>query len=102
MAVPRKGSRRLNVEGVAYRWRVRGRPTYEQGLVMSPLTYAVELAEAPGSTLVVTTGRAHPGNWIGAPADPVLPSQVAAAVLAALARGWAPHRPGSAFHLDQL
>ncbi|MEC3975005.1 hypothetical protein [Amycolatopsis sp. H20-H5] len=31
---------------------------------LSPLAYAIELADAPGTTLVVTTGQPHPSNWV--------------------------------------
>ncbi|MEU3930624.1 hypothetical protein AB0E85_00970 [Streptomyces sp. NPDC029044] len=101
MSLARKGSRRIVVDGTAYRWRLRGRPTYSQGLTWSPCTFAVEHAEMPGRTLVVTTDQPHASNWIGRDAAPVLPSSVAAAVQLALSMGWTPTTPGSAFHLDQ-
>ncbi|SCK10016.1 hypothetical protein YUWDRAFT_00455 [Streptomyces sp. AmelKG-D3] len=44
MALIRKGSRQIVVDGTAYRWRLRGRPTYFQGLAWSPCTFAVEHA----------------------------------------------------------
>jgi hypothetical protein len=96
----REGSRRIVVDGMVYRWRVRGRPTYAQGLAWSPCTFAVEHADTSGATLVVTTGRPHPGNWVGREAEPVLPSGVADAVRAALREGWTPTVQGPAFHLD--
>ncbi|WP_037678202.1 hypothetical protein [Streptomyces griseus] len=101
MALVRKGSRRIVVDGRAYRWRLRGRPTYSQGLAWSPCTFAVEHADTPGTTLVVTTRRPHSSNWIGREAEPVLSSTVAAAVRVALREGWTPTGLGSAFHLDQ-
>ncbi|MFJ7996946.1 hypothetical protein ACIQ7D_07275 [Streptomyces sp. NPDC096310] len=101
MALVRKGSRRIVVDGTAYRWRLRGRPTYSQGLVWSPCTFAVEHADAPGMTLVVTTNQPHASNWVGREAESLLPSGVAAAVRLALREGWTPSVPGSAFHLDQ-
>ncbi|MEU5074272.1 hypothetical protein AB0G76_22320 [Streptomyces asoensis] len=101
MALARKGSRQIVVEGTVYRWQLRRRPTYPQGLVWSPCTFAVEHADRPGTTLVVTTGQPHPGNWIGREAGPVLPSAVAAAVRAALRAGWTPTAVGSAFRLDR-
>jgi hypothetical protein len=87
MVLVRKGSRRIVVDGTVYRWRLRGRPTYFQGLAWSPCTFAVEHADTRGQTLVVTTHQPHPSNWIGREAEPVLPTAVAAAVRLAPARG---------------
>ena len=100
MTLGRKGARRIVVDGTAYRWRLRRRPTYAQSLAWTPCTFAVEHADAAGSTLVVTTDQPHPGNGIGREADPVLPSAVARAVEVALREGWMPTEPGPPFHLD--
>ncbi|MEU8545699.1 hypothetical protein AB0C81_01610 [Streptomyces roseoverticillatus] len=102
MALPKKGSRRIVVDGTAYRWRLRGRPTYDQGMGWSPMTYAVEHLENPGTTLLVDTGGPHTRNWMGAPSAPVLPSAVAEAVRTARTRGWEPAIPGAPFRLDLL
>ncbi|MEW9517389.1 hypothetical protein [Streptomyces tubercidicus] len=100
MALGRTGARRIVVDGTAYRWRLRRRPTYSQALSWTPCTFAVEHANAPGATLVVTTTQPHPSNWLGRAAKPVLPSDVAHAIELALGEGWAPAAPGSPFHLD--
>lgn len=100
MALVRKGSRRIVVDGTAYRWRLRGRPTYFQGLVWSPCTFSVAHADTPGTTLVVTTNQPHPSNWFGHGAKPVLPSDVAQAIHLALRKGWTPMAPGSPFRLN--
>lgn len=101
MALGRKGARRIVVDGTAYRWRLRRRPTYFQALSWTPCTFAVEHAETPGTTLVVTTDRPHASNWFGLESRPVLPSEVARAVQSALQEGWAPTAPGAPFHLDR-
>lgn len=98
--MPRTGSRLITVDGTDYRWRLRGRPTYDQGLAASPATYAVEHAERPGATLVVATDQPHCGNWMGREGKPVHPADVAAAVRLALRQGWEPTAPGAAYRLD--
>lgn len=100
MTLLKKGSRILDIDGVEYRWRLRGRPTNSQGNACVPMYFAAELAEEPGSTLVVRTSHTHPGNWVGAPATPILPGEVAKAVRAALAGGWRPAQRGKQFLLD--
>ncbi|MEU9013355.1 hypothetical protein AB0D12_27065 [Streptomyces sp. NPDC048479] len=103
MTLNKTGSRRIAVDGITYRWRIRRKPSYMQGLCWTPLVYAVELASSdrPGATLVITTGQAHPGNWLGIEAEPVRPAHVAASIKEALAQGWRPAETGSPFLLDQ-
>ncbi|MDN3262258.1 hypothetical protein QWJ26_21110 [Streptomyces sp. CSDS2] len=100
MALGRKGARGIVVDDTAYRWRLRRRPTYFQGLAWTPCTFAVEHADIAGTTLVVTTDQPHMSNWTGRQAEPVLPSHVARIIGLALREGWTPTAPGSPFHLD--
>jgi hypothetical protein len=95
-----KGSRRIVVDGLAFRWLVRPRPTYCQALGWSPLTFVAELFDGSGAVLVVALPYAHPGNWLGLPTTSVRPAIVAAGIRKALAAGWHPHRPGAAFTLS--
>lgn len=94
MALGRKGARRIVVDGTAYRWRLRRRPTYFQALAWTPCTFAVEHADAPATTLVVTTNQPHPSNWFGREANPVLPSDVVHAIELALREGLDPDGSG--------
>ncbi|WP_086848703.1 hypothetical protein [Amycolatopsis kentuckyensis] len=87
MTLPRKGSRLIAVDGTDYRWTIRRRPSYSQGLGAT-MTFAVELAERPGATLVVDTGRPRPDNWLRLVTEPVRPAEVAEAVRTALERGF--------------
>lgn len=100
MSLVRKGSRLITVNGVVYRWRIRRKPTYSQGIAETPLTFAVEHADMPGAPLVVQTVHNHPGNWMGAPAAATRPADVEAAIRAALRQGWQPALRGPVFHLD--
>ncbi|MEV1145351.1 hypothetical protein [Micromonospora sp. NPDC049799] len=97
MALTKKGSRLITVDGVVYKWRVRGRPTYAQALGERPLAVAVEQADCKGSVLLVTMPQDHPSNWIGGRSVPVLPSQVAAVIRKALGEGWRPGQSATAF-----
>ncbi|MEV6874027.1 hypothetical protein [Amycolatopsis sp. NPDC051128] len=87
MSLPRKSSRPLTVDGVEYRWTVRRKPTYGQA-IGGTMTYAVELADRPGATLVVDTGRPRPDNWLHLPTEPIRPAEVADGIRAAVARGF--------------
>jgi hypothetical protein len=94
-------SRPIVVDGKGYRWFVRRKPTYSQGLTRLPLSFAVERTDPPSrATLVVQLASPHPGNWMNAPPYPVLPSAVASAIRQALDLGWQPDHPGSPFMLN--
>ena len=98
MATRKTGSRRLVVDGVVYRWRIRKRATYGQSdYGCGKLDVAVQLAEKPGSVLVLFTDRPHPADWATKQVIPVRPSDVAMWVQEALAAGWMPSKPGPQF-----
>ncbi|GIE81075.1 hypothetical protein Aph02nite_70250 [Actinoplanes philippinensis] len=99
MAIPRGGSRLITVDGTVYRWAVRAKPTYDQGLNWAPLTFAVELADTPGQVLSVQTGSPRLDNWLGLPGTPVTPLTVEQSIRAALAAGWQPDRSNGFFKL---
>nr|WP_063817906.1 hypothetical protein [Herbidospora sakaeratensis] len=90
MAMPRKGSRLITVGGTVYRWRVRHKPTYCEGLCWGPLAFSVEHAERPGGVLKVTLPSPRPDNWLGERAMAVRPVLVASVIRRALDGGWTP------------
>ncbi|WP_067486042.1 hypothetical protein [Actinomadura hibisca] len=98
MAMAKKGTRLITVDGIGYRWKVRRRPTHSQSCYGEPLSFVVEAAEEPGALLVVSLPYAHPGSaW--QPAAVVLPSTVAQAVRTARREGWRPEGRGPVFSL---
>ncbi|GAA4587428.1 hypothetical protein GCM10023194_36290 [Planotetraspora phitsanulokensis] len=97
MAIPKKGSRLITVDDIAYRWRVRHKPTYCQGNSWGPLTFAVELVDPPGRVLLVSLPCSRPDAWLGERTMAVRPALVAAAIRAAHERGWDPQHAGNAF-----
>jgi hypothetical protein len=99
MALARKNSRWLVVGDVAYRWTVRRRPTYAQGITDSPLGFAVELAEHPAGRLLVSLAVARPDNWLEAASGVVTPALVAPCIQDARIAGWDPARRGPALRV---
>ncbi|GAA2368427.1 hypothetical protein GCM10010432_26470 [Catellatospora methionotrophica] len=100
MSLAKRGSRHITVDARGYRWTVRRKPTYCQGMGWTPLTFAVESAEGTGTVLVVRTSAPHPSNWLKLPVQPVLPAIVAASIRTALHQGWRPDNPGAPLVLD--
>jgi hypothetical protein len=98
MATRKTGSRRLLVDGIAYRYRIRHRATFAQTDYSGTLHLTVELAEQPGSVVVLDTDRPHPADCIPRPVIPVRPSDVAGWIRQALQAGWNPENPGPQLH----
>lgn len=101
MAIPLKGSRRIVIDAVAYRWSVRKRTTYSQALEHGALTFAVEREESGLTVLVVTLNCPRPRTWFSTSDRAVTPALVERAVREALAQGWSVQTPGSA-HLMSM
>ena len=106
MALAKKGSRSLTVDGVAYRWSVRRKPTYCQEMGWSHLSFAVEAASAGLCILHVITQatRADSVANLSGTADmtanmAITPALVAHCIRRALEHGWQPLQRGSAFEL---
>ncbi|RVX47397.1 hypothetical protein EDD27_10330 [Nonomuraea polychroma] len=99
MAMPKKGSRLITVDGTVLRWRVSHKPTYSQDKKWSPLTFAVERAEKPGSVLVVSLPCARPDNWGGQRTIVIRPVLVVGCIRRALEQGWNSGQPGPGFAL---
>jgi hypothetical protein len=95
MAIAKKGSRRIVVEAIPYRWTVRPRPTYAQALACGHLSFAVEMEKTGRTTLVVTVGASRPDNWVASQSSVVTPSLVERAIRQALSQGWRPSERGS-------
>ncbi len=97
--MPKKGSRLITVDGAAFRWQVRHKPTYRQGNDWTPLRFAVERAEAPAGVLLVSLPCARPDNWLGERTIAVRPALVAGCIRRAVDQGWNPAQAGSPFPL---
>jgi hypothetical protein len=100
MAIATKGSRRITIDEVQYRWSVRRKPTYSQGLCQSELTFSVMNETQPGTTLIVVLEGARPDNWLNQPGVSVTPSTVERAIRSALTRGWRSSEKGSPYVLQ--
>jgi hypothetical protein len=101
MAFPKKGTRRLVVDGRPYFWRVRRKPTYWQECHWEPMRLAVRADGGTGGLLVLILPGLRPddGRLHGLT---VTPAVVAGWVRSALAAGWAPRSGGRAFEYRPL
>jgi hypothetical protein len=97
MAIPKKGSRKIVVDGVEYRWYIR-RNNKEDGM----LSVAIETASnESASILYVTFPVLRPDSLTaglrGDPKSSVTPNDIATYIRDALVAGWQPLQSGSPF-----
>ncbi|MBQ4810269.1 hypothetical protein A7985_07330 [Pseudoalteromonas luteoviolacea] len=97
MTIPKKGSRKVVVDSVVYRWTIRNKPIYSQGAFGSDMTAAVELAESSGAVLSITFPWLRCDSWIGYPELPITPKDIEKCIISALQNGWQPEKKGRAF-----
>ncbi|MEG5138036.1 MULTISPECIES: hypothetical protein [unclassified Microcoleus] len=127
MSIPKKGTRKIIVDGEPFVWLIRRQATNIQAESgCGNLHVAVEHAEESGGVLVIRTDRPHPQGWSrtncefipikpaeGAPPEvkvwqiistqevkPVKPSDVAQWIRQAMQLGWQPTRSGIPFQLQ--
>jgi hypothetical protein len=98
MAISKKYSRRIVVDGVSYRWRIPPEPNYDQGGPQGHLVVTIWSEAHPGCVLYAV-GGARPDNWHHAVGEIVTPRRIAEGIRAALAAGWNPAEGERGFRL---
>jgi hypothetical protein len=98
MAIRKRGFRRIVVDGVAYRWKVPHRLTQNQEDAWPGVWAAVQRIEPEGALLwVVFPLRYSLSGPLAEKGRPILPSEIAAGIRAALVAGWQADRLGKQF-----
>ena len=101
MAVRRKGSRGIMVDGVRFLWRFPPVMTQDQFDCWPGCFVTVQQADVfRGGVLAISFPQHRPDAAPFEPAVPVLPSDVARCISAALKRGWNPREPGPQFNIN--
>jgi hypothetical protein len=97
MAIPKKGSRKIIVNEIEFRWRVRWKPTDSQAVCDSNMTAAIEFYENPQSVLSVEFPWVRYDAWFGVAEQPITPKIIEICIKNALAQGWKPNEKGKTF-----
>lgn len=95
MAMPKKGARKIVVDNVAYRWRIRSEGSGEHNV-----TVVVEEVTDSGSvcTLVVDTSVPYVDYWLTGEFQTVIaPAAIAKYIRMGLEKGWKPLQKGKPF-----
>lgn len=101
MSVRRKGSRGIDVDGIRYMWRFPPEITQMQFDYWPGCYVTVQQEDVRrGSVLVIYFPQYRPDAAPNQPAIPVLPSDVARCIRAALKQGWKPTKQGPQFDIS--
>ncbi|MDT0584361.1 hypothetical protein [Brumicola blandensis] len=90
MSLPKKGSRKISVDGQDYRWSIRSKPTYSEGAFACGMTAAAELYDSPVSTLLIVFDAPRPDNWLLQDGKNITPKMIEASIKASIEDGWKP------------
>lgn len=102
MTIPRKGSRKIVVDGVKYRWLIRRKATYSQAdYGDGKIHVAIESDDKNGTILLIETDRPHPADCATDEVIPVKPSDVASWIKAAIGKGWNPKKSSATFRIQE-
>ena len=101
MSIPKKGTRKIIVDGKRFIWLIRRQATNMQAdYGCGNLHVAVQHAQEPGSVLVIITDRPNPqGLTPTNEVKPVTPSDAAQWIRQAVQLGWQPQLPGITFEV---
>lgn len=100
MSLPKKGARTIVVGELTYKWLIRKRPTYSEGINHSFMRIAVELdSKSPTGLLMINTQVFRPDNWIKPTQIAVTPKIVRSMIEKALESGWSPESKET-YHLE--
>ena len=91
MGIPKKGSRKITVDGENFIWLIRRQPYIDY------LNVAVEHAEGTGSKLIIIADRLVIKDCNLIQVKPVVPSEVTLWIHKAIKAGWEPKKPGKPF-----
>ncbi|MEG4499847.1 hypothetical protein QUB05_22260 [Microcoleus sp. F10-C6] len=102
MSIPKKGTRKIIVDGEPFIWLIRRQATNTQAdYAGGNIHVGVEHAEKQGSVLVILTDRPHPkGLTPTNEVKPVTPSDTAQWIRQAVQLGWQPRRSGITFNVQ--
>ncbi len=92
MSLPKKGSRVIEIESGSYRWLIRKKPTYAQGIAHGTLMVAIEdTRDDARGVLLVDTQIFRPDNWVKPNQTAVTPSVIRKMIQGAIKEGWNPN-----------
>ena len=100
MAIPKKGSRKIVVDGSTYRWLIRSKEKVSQTCYgTGRLRVAIELNEKANRTLLIYTDRPHPHDISTTEVIPITPVDIENWIREAHKLGWQFSQSGPQMHV---
>jgi hypothetical protein len=100
MTIPKKGSRKIVLGELNYKWLIRRKGTDCQvDYGIGKIHVAIELDDKPNNTLIIYTDRPHPQDYSSSEVIPVTPADIKKWIYDALDIGWKPNISGPQFHV---
>jgi len=99
MAILKKGSRKIVVESIEYRWNIRRKPTHSQADFSCNVTASAELSDASGTVLVITFLWNNYHYYEGTE-HPITPKHIQESITGAINAGWEPSKQGAQFNYE--
>ena len=100
MSIPKKGSRKIVVDGEEYIWLIRSKPTYTQECQEGLMHAAIELNQKQTSVLSITFSFQRPDSLVSNETNAITPSVIRSCIHGAIRKGWQPNKKGSAFQYN--
>ncbi|MEJ2610179.1 MAG: hypothetical protein P8179_08845 [Candidatus Thiodiazotropha sp.] len=98
MTLPKKGLRKIELEGKQYGWLIRRKPTYRQAILESTMTIAIqEINCLTPKVLHVELNVSRPDNWISKHQTQITSATIKNIITEARKSGWVYDKGGSAF-----
>ncbi len=99
MAIPKKGSRKITIDNVTYRWTIRQKPTYYQECMGTNILGAVELFLNPACTLSIDFPNVRFDNLVMGTKNAlsVTPKIIEFCIKDAIKKGWKPQIEAATF-----
>lgn len=97
MSIPKKGSRKIVVDGQEYLWLIRSKPTYTPECQDGLMYAAVELNQSATSVLSISFSTQRPDSLTSNDIASITPNVIRACIVGAIGKGWKPNEKGAAF-----
>ena len=97
MSINKTGLRKVQIGEQIFEWKIRQKPTYSQGIAISPLLIVIQSFSNEQTKLIVDVVISRPDNWINPHQTSITPKLIKEIINSALQDGWMANKKGKEF-----